>query len=712
MFDSGDADGAPTDGLAPAGHPLLPDPRLIWMIFRRNLRLFLAVFIIVVAAAAAWTLTRTPVYSATASVLISPAAPDVVDVKSVTPDLPATSDIVDTQVRLIQSPNVAASAADAYAAKYPNDPRSARSERDRLAETMSKMVKVDRDGLTYVINISANSTDAKFAADTVNLFADQYLAGQREAKYSTNEQASAWLEKKTIELRDEASAADKTLQEYKIRHNLMSANGQTNAEQEVSALNQEIASAKANLAEKQGMLSAAQKQLRSGGGGADVGAALGSSTIGKLRESEAEASAKVAQLSTTYGADYPDLVEAKSQLADIRTQIQKEINRILSNLQAGVQVAASRLASLQASHFNATGSLANNNAAEVSLADLQRRADAANAIYQTFLTRLRETSAQQGLQQADARVSSYAKTPVDPVFPNKKLSALFGIVAGLGVGVFAIAISEYLQGGIRTKSDVENKLRVRYAGAIPSLQSTLGNVRASESPVDYIVAHPFSTMAESFRSLQAFLLLGGTGKRARVVAITSALPAEGKTTTSVALARTAAMSGARTVLVDCDLRRRGSSEMFIHDIRPGLYEYMRGEISLDQALVEDTDTGMLLLGTSEPPKDARDPLSPANMTRLLAELRTRFDVIVLDTAPVLGVADARTVAAHADRTLLITQWRKTSRSAAESALDLLVDAEARISGVALTQVDIRRYASTGQADAHGYQRKFRGYYTN
>ncbi|TGX53730.1 protein-tyrosine kinase [Sphingomonas gei] len=683
------------------------------MVFRRNIWLFLGVVVLVAGAAATWTLLQTPIYSATASLLIDPIAPDVVNLKSVTPDLPGTSDVVDTQVRLIQSPQIARRAADAYAKLRPNDARSAAAGRAELASTMAKMLAVNRAGLTFVIDIEAESTDPQFAADTANLYAEQYIAAQRDAKVGANQQASTWLTSRTAELRDASSQADAALQQYKIANGLLSSNGATNAEQEVSTLNQQIAVAKADLAEKSGRLAAARAQLRAGGGGADVGAALGSGTIGSLRQSEAVASSEVAQLEARYGALHPELVKAQSQLKEIRVQIQQEIDRILSNLEADVRVSSSRLSSLQGSQSRANGALAGNNSAGVGMMALQRKSDAAKAIYETFLNRLRETSAQQGLQQADSRIAAAAEAPKSPDFPNHKLAALGGIGGGIALGLIAIALAEYLQGGVRTKTDVERRLRVRYAGAVPTLQSTLGKMRATEPPQDYIVSHPLSVFAESLRALQAFLLLGGgAAQGGRVVAVASALPQEGKTTTSVCLARTAALGGARTVLVDCDLRRRGSSEQFIHEKRPGLYEYMRGEVSLDEALVVDPASGAYVLGTSESQQDARDPLTPNNLGRLIAELRKRFDVVILDTAPVLGVADARAVAAAADRVLVISRWAKTSLRAVEAAIDVLLDAGAKISGIALTQVDITRYASTGHSDTYGYQKKFRGYYTN
>lgn len=149
-------------------------------------------------------------------------------------------------------------------------------------------------------------------------------------------------------------------------------------------------------------------------------------------------------------------------------------------------------------------------------------------------------------------------------------------------------------------------------------------------------------------------------------------------------------------------------------IRPrvGLIEVLSGEARLDDALVVDEATGLHILGTPEAQPSAYDPLTPANLDKLLRQLRERFEFVVVDTAPILGVADARAVASSVDSVLVITRWRKTSINAAEAAIELLVDANANIAGLALTQVDIRRYASTGQSDVYGYHKKFKGYYQN
>lgn len=692
---------------------ILPDPRLMLMVFRRHLWLFLGVFALIVAGALGWAAMQVPTYSALASVLVQPKAESVVNIQAVSPDLPVSTDVVDTSVRLMQSRTLNLRVADLFARRHPDRAPANQAERVALAQELAGMTNIYRVGSTFVIEIVAKSTSPAMAAEVANLFVNQFVTMDRDAKVSANSNADTWLRARTRQLERDAAAADAALQQYKISHGLMSANGATMAEQELSSLNQQIAAAQADLAEKQGRLNAAREQLRAGGRGADVGAALGSGTIGTLRAREAEASAQVAQLQARYGSLYPDLRKAQNELGEIRAQIQLEIDRILSNLDAEVQVAASRLSSLRASKGQSTGTLAANNAASVGLTQLQRRADAAKAIYETFLNRSRETTAQQGLQRADFRVAQLAEIPGLPDFPDLKLTAMLAVVGGLLGGLIAVGVAEYLQSGISTKADVERRLRVRYAGAVPTLASTLGKARTGEAPHDYILSRPFSTYAEAFRALRAFLVLGSGpgGGGTRTVAIVSPLPQEGKTTTAVCIARVAAMSGVPTVLVDCDLRRRGSSEL-LRIGSNGLYDYLAGRATLDQALVLDEETGLQVLGTAAPQPDVHDPLTPEALAQMMVDLRSRFKVIIFDTPPVLGVADARAIAAQVDRVLVICRWRQTSLRAAEAAIDLLLDVGAKISGVALTQVDITRYASTGHDDTYGYQKKFQGYYVN
>ena len=259
--------------------------------------------------------------------------------------------------------------------------------------------------------------------------------------------------------------------------------------------------------------------------------------------------------------------------------------------------------------------------------------------------------------------------------------------------------------------DVEIRLRLRYAGAIPSLKSTIDGRGPLESPADYVVAHPQSLFAESFRSIRTFLTLS-KGKRPRAIAIASALPREGKTTTAVCLSRATALEGIKTILVDADLRRRGTSELFEFENEYDIYDYMFGRATLEECIYHDDVTGLDVLGSREGVSSPQNPLTEDRIDRMLNELREKYDVVVLDTAPILGIAEGRVLAAAADRVLLLTHWKKTSVRAIEAVIDMLLEAGAKVTGMALTQVNIIRYASTGDGDVYAYSKKFRGYYTN
>lgn len=700
---------------------LLPDPRYIWMIFRRRAWLFFLVVALIMGAVVAYAVFSPKLYSTTSAVLIEPRRSDPVGPREIATEVAPSSDFIDTQILILDSPQIAvavvralsltedaefAEGAGAAATDEADDPRILAT-----AQELRKAVTIRRAGQTALIEVVATSRSPTQSARIANEYANQYLLSLTTAKERQEQMSSAQIDSRLDQLRVQAERADAALQNYKIANGLMSAEGATMAEQETSSLNQQIAGARAALAEKQGRLEAARRQLARGGGGSDVGAALNSGTIGSLRTQEAGSSNTLAQLRQRYGAKHPSIAQEQQKLADLRIQIQLEIDRILSNLEAEVNVAASGLASLQGSQGQSRARLAGNAAAQVGFLELERKAIAARTIYEAFLNRSRGTAARDGITQPIASLSSAATIPRLPSSPNVLLAYLLGSIFALVAGLGAVAIAEFLDSGMKTKIDVEKRLGARYLGAIPDLKSTLESTRGLEEPQDYIVSHPLSTYAEALRSLRAAVTLRGS-RKPKVIAVTSPLPREGKTTTAVCLARTLAMSGAATVLVDCDLRRHSASDMLLGNRQGRLMEVLAGTLPVAAGLVPDTQTDLLILGTSTSPDDGRDLLAPELVERLLGELRERFEFVVIDTAPVLGIADARAVASKADAVLLLGRWRSTSLRAADTALDLLLAARAKVIGVALTLVDIRKYASTGHEDLYGYHKKFKGYYVN
>ena len=662
---------------------------------------------------AAYLLTAPQIYMASASILIQPSGDLVRTTEPGSDENIINADQIDTQIRLFESPLVAEIAARNYAIAFasPDGNSFTEDEIQALGSRIAGSTFVRRAGQSQVVEIVAQSTDPAFSAAAANFLGEAYLQSQVETKVGDSETSRSFIDARLEELEANALSTQAALDNYRASRGLLTSNGGTNAEQEVSNINQQLAIARADLAERRGRYNAARQQLARGGEGADVGAALDSGTISSMRQQEASVSAELATLRERYGELHPSRRQAEERLRDIQRQIQREINRVLSSLDAEVQTEESRVASLEASRSRALGALTDTGRAQTRLNELEQQAEVAQTIYRSFLNRSQETEALRDSALPDARFASRAVVPARPSSPDVMLTLfLGGLLAGLA-GIGSIFIAEYLRRGLQTRRDVEKQVGLRYAGAIPSLTSASNKLRIDEGPQDYVLSNPRSLFTEAFRSIRTFLSLS-PGKRARVIAITSALPREGKTTTAVCLARSTAAEGVKTILVDADLRRRGASELFDYESENDAFDYIMGTASLAQAVKIDEPSGLMVLGTNVRDNPPNVAITEERVEAMLEELREAYDVVIVDTAPVLGVAESRIWTTAADRILLLAQWKKTSVRAVDAASGMLIEAGGKVTGLALTQVNIRKYASTGDGDVYGYTKKFRGYYSD
>jgi capsular exopolysaccharide synthesis family protein len=251
---------------------------------------------------------------------------------------------------------------------------------------------------------------------------------------------------------------------------------------------------------------------------------------------------------------------------------------------------------------------------------------------------------------------------------------------------------------------------------LPSVASTVKNRRRGASrngarldPVAYVVAKPLSRFAEAFRNLRAAIATCRPGTIVKVVVLTSAMPGEGKTTTAVCLGRTAALAGARTVVVDCDLRQRSINRMLSVDPPHGLIEVLNGSVALSDALIQDNDTGLMVLPVAKSASTPKDLFGTPAMKQLLSDLRRSFDFVILDTAPTLALSDTRILCPYADATIMLTRWRLTPRRAVRAALKVLDTPDIFVGGAALTRVDLGEQARVGEG-AGTYERAYAKYY--
>jgi len=706
--------------------------------FRRRLWLFVAVAGVIAAVLMFVMLRQTPMYTATANVMINTRTEKVVDSQAVLSGLTADTGTVDTEVEVLKSPQLAETVVDALkldkdpefngALKSPGligsvlggkkaaaeraAPGAAEAERQAVIAAVGKQLTVRRVGLTYSITISFESTSAMKAATIANAFADAYLRSQLTAKFDATRQANSFLNTRLDTLRTQLQEADAAVSNYRVANNLLSSEGTTLTEQEISAYNQQLAQARAQQAEDEARLRTARAQLAAGSNGDDVGEALSSQVVQNLRAQRAVVSGRVAEMSGRYGERHPDMVRAQRELADIDQQIQAEIRRIVSNLEARVRVSQQRTASVEASLGGARGTLAANSAASVHLKELEGNAEAARNVYQSFLDRYKQTGAQEGVEQADARIASRAVPPSRQSSPNLMLAVALSIVVGAGAGLAAVVVAEIMDAGLATSDDVERKIGLASVASIPLMSSVAEANERGMQPIDYVLRKPLSGFAEAFRSLRTSILYAVPGQQGKIVVLTSALPGEGKTTTSICLARVAAQAGSKVLLLDCDLRRRAVTRTLGLTPENGLAEVLHGTATLESAVLLDQASGAYVLPLAHTASSTEDIFGLPAMDQLLARARASFDLVILDTAPVLALADTRILAGKTDVVVLLARWRKTPARAIGASVRLLQQANAQIAGVALTQVDMNAQSKHGYGDAGYYYDEYKKYYAS
>lgn len=711
------------------------DLRHLWSIFRRRLPLFLLTVGLCVLIAVNVTLTMQRLFRADADVVINAdrtaLVPGQDEQRS---DAPPRAEEIDTEIKVIRSQELAGRVVDslrldrdaAFVASVNNggllgrvrlalgmgaaaaspDPAELRR---RLTDRLLANLDAARLDTAYAIRISYTDADPGRAAAIANGFAQGYTESASTAKRTANEKALEVLRGRIANLRGTAEADFRAVQDFRVRNGLLSAQATALSEQETAAYAQQLAQARASAAVDRGRANAA-------GGRAEL-AAANSPVVQALRAQRAPISMKVADLSVRYLDGHPDLVTARQQLADLDAQIAAEVTRARAGTTAGLgsdaSATAQQVGALSASLSAAQGRLAANNKALVGLDDLNRKSQTSQALYESYLARYKEVLAQTGIERPEARLLSRAEAPGRPVSPNAALNLALGLVVGALLGAALAIATETAFGGLTTGEEVEQRLGVRYLGGVPLLTSV---GLKDEYPAHSLASHPGSAYAEAVRGL-----LGATrqGNRDRnqVIAISSALPGEGKTTLALSLARSAARAGESVILIDCDIVQHGLSSLIgARDEagagRPGLREMMRDGTKLGDAMIKDSASEAMILPITSDFTDGERLLERGNFHRMIGALREHFGIIILDTAPILPIADTREIVSLADNVVITAVWRKTTDAALRAALRLLPLHGIDDIGITLNRMDMRKQASFGGGDAAFYYDSYKKYYAS
>ena len=669
------------------------------------------------AAVTAFTFLQTPLYTGTATVLVAPKTDTIVKSPTAPPSDPTSDSGVDTEVQGLKSQDIAAAVVKSLHLDTIPEFNKHGADLDSVLEQVSRNLTVKRVGQSLMIEVDFRSRSPETAANVANAFADTFVSNQLALKSAQVQQLNALMSGRLGELRRQQEVADRAVQDYRDAHGLLSAADTTSnanttslAEDDVRTVSNLLATARSQAAQDAARLASAEEQVKAGNG-EGLAASLGSLTIAQLRAARAEASGKVADMSSRYGPKNPELQSAQRELQDADLQIQEEVNRVVSGLRDQAAISQGQTQALEKAVIAAQQRLAAANEASVKLNELQSNALSAETIYQTVLARVKETAAQQATSQADVEVSNRASPPLKPSYPIVPLNLAVGLILGLAAGAGVAAMRESLNTTLSTLDDVEGRLRVPFLASLPLLATAIKKP-STKSPIDAVVAHPLSAFTESFRTLTAAAAPPSVENPVQTIVVTSSTPNEGKTTTSICMARTSAMGGIRTLLIDCDLRRGAATEALKLPRTRGVLDVLRGEATLEEAIQPDPASGAYFLPLTAGNQAVEGMLVSEAFDQLLDTLKTRFELIIIDTAPILPVVDARIIASKADAVILLVGWRKTPLRAVQTAIHQLEAVGGRVTGVALSQVNLLVQAKSGYGDPTYYYHSYSNYYVD
>ncbi len=586
------------------------------------------------------------------------------------------------------------------------------TERAKVIDAVTSKLAVTNPARSYSITISFESENPRKAAQIANSLADLYLTDQLEAKFEATQRANEWLNERIYDLRENVRTSEVAAQQFREDNQLIQTAGAgLVSEQQLSQLNTRLIDARTDLARSEARFSQLSGMTDPEASDfAELAEVLDSSLIQRLREQQSEVLRNRAELATRYGPRHPRMINVQAELSDIESNIKLEIRKVVAGIQNEVDVARARVAALETSLDQLKTENVAVNRAQVQLRELEREAEANRVLLETFLARFKETTNQQDIQQADARIISRADVPVDASFPNKRMIFMLVVVASVALGVGLAFLLETLDNGYRTLEQIKTDLGLRGVGIIPMLAP---NKMQASSVEDYLLEKPSSSFAEAHRNVHASLLYSGPRQNTpQVVMATSSVPGEGKSTFSLCYARLMAKSGMKVLLVEADLRRPVvKARLNLIGDQADLVSVLEGSDMGGQQLHKDEPSGLHLLcgkGHSDPQK----LFSSDKFAGLMSWAREHYDLIVLDTPPIMAVSDALVLSHHVDAVLYVVQWETTPKKSVESGIGQLREAGAPVAGTVITQVNIKRHQSYGYGDQGYYYGTKSGYYTN
>jgi capsular exopolysaccharide synthesis family protein len=670
-----------------------------WNVVRRRRGLALTVFALVALAGVARVALVRPVFQSTAQILIERQIPTVFDFEKNPRASEAWEDFYQTQYRLLQSRLLARKAverldllrnpefggprsADVVEAAY-KAPAGTSVEMERVIDGFLSRLRVQPVKNSQLVSIGFRSSQPELAAQAANTLTELYIQQTLDFRYRVSAEAGAWLDDQTKEQAQKVEAAELALQKFSEEQGLANLEARrTLLDQKLRDLGSSLTVAKTRRLDKEAL----HREMQATGNPEELPDVMASVLVQGLRSELASLERQAAQLAAKGFLDeHPEVAKVRRQADATRQKITMEARRVVRAAQNDYRVAVAQEAGAAAALEAAKSEALDLSRRGLAYDALQRDLEASKQVAGGILTRQKQTDVSRDVQASNVHVIDPAVVPEVPVAPRPVRDIALALGLALGCAIAAAFLRDYLDTSVGRPSDVR-RLGVPLLGVIPEKAGKrvplLSNGQSKEA------------FAEGYRVLRTTLKSPIAGEGGQVLLLTSTLPGEGKSLTSVNLALALASVESRVLLIDADLRRPVLSTLLGTRRTPGLSEVLTGVIKVDQAIQRVPGTRLELLPSGTPVrKNPADLLATTALRELLVSLRARYDHVILDTPPGGAIADALILSPLADGVLVVARSGKVTKNDLVHVLERLVNARAYVLGVVLNRArtDVDRY---------------------
>lgn len=552
---------------------------------------------------------------------------------------------------------------------------------------------------TQLVKVGFRSKDPKLSADIINTLTTSYIEMDLEARLDMTKQAATWLNSRLVGLRDNLEKSEQDLQAYREKESLVEVEGvKTFAAKELNELTTKIVEARRKRTETENIV----LQLRTDA--STIPAVLQHTLVQRLKEQEALSEQKLSELTKRYGPKHPKIIAARDELLSARGNTGQQVGKVVEGVRKEYEIAKATEDSLNKELDDLKRNMQGINRKEYKLSELERAVEINRQLYDTFFSRIKETSETSDLQTAHARVIDKAIPPTESVAPKRGLLIFLALIFGTVLGVVLAFLKEILDDTIRNPDDVRSRLGSQLLGVLPLLKDK----RERSEAASVFSRDSRSTFAESIRTIRTGIVLSGLDNPHKILVVTSSVPGEGKTVISANLAVAFGQMG-RVLLIDADMRRPSVAKSFgLPASAPGLSNLVAETTEAKQCIHRVEHLGIDVIPAGLVPPNPLELLSSKRFAAVLASLEKHYDRIVIDSAPCEVVSDALVLSTFANALIYVVRSDSTRSKAIKSGISRLKQAGAPLTGVVLNQVDIEKgsqyggYYYGGYYDQYGY----------